>query len=512
MAIILTTMNIITACNKSKSANRPLLSKRKELPGGKSPNILFIMADDLSTQAVSIYKQRYAEVFKTPNLDRIGKEGCVFTNTFATNPICAPSRATILTGQYSQNNGVRGFAESLDKEKNTVPKMLQGAGYETAIIGKWHLREEPQGFNYYNVFYEQGEYFDCPFIEKGSVEWPDAKYPASVKISGHVTDVITDMSIKWIENRDKDKPFALMVHHKAPHGPFNQYDPKYNSFLANVELPVPESLYDDESTRSLGSRNFGNKIYKGDMSTEQGKTAAYQSYQNYVKNYLRLVRGMDDNVGRLLDYLDKEGLSQNTVVVFTSDQGMFLGEHTFSGKRWVYEESIRMPLMIRYPVEIPANSICHDIITNVDFAPMLLDYASLEKTDEMQGRSFRDNALGDRPYDWQTDVYSRYWLHLTHHNVPAQYCIRTDDYKLILFYGLPLDVKTALPGETPAGWELYDLKKDPCEMHNVYNDPDYADVVRQLKQQVLDKKITITDIDSKYPQMTDKIKEADEGN
>jgi arylsulfatase A-like enzyme len=467
----------------------------KVLPApSQRPNILYIMADDCATTALSCYGSRLAPVFKTPNIDSIAQQGVRLTRCFCVNSICVPSRANILTGQHSNKNGCLTLDYQIDPARQTFVKMLQQSGYTTAVFGKWHLGTEPQGFDEYKVVEGQGAYFDPKFLEK-SQTW---KKRPLVERKGYFTDIVTDLSIEWLDKRDNTKPFMLMCHHKAPHGPW-RFHPRHAQLLENVEIPEPPSLLEDKSHRSAGSRDFGKGILKDKPNaTPDERRAAYQAY---MKNYLRCVAAVDENVGRLLDYLKKENLVNNTIVVFTSDQGMFLGEHNYEDKRWMFEEALQMPFVMRLPGEIEPSRTNDDIITNVDFAPTFLDYARRKPDPEMQGRSFRSNLVGKTPADWPTSLYYRYWMHLAHLDVPAHFGVRTKTHKLIFFYGMPLDARGALPRQTPPGWELYDLEKDPQELKNVYQDPAYAETVRQLKAELFRLKKLYGDTDEKYPEL-----------
>ena len=483
----------------------------------KEPNILYIMSDDHACNAISCYGSRLSKVLKTPNIDRIADEGMRLDNCLVTNSICTPSRASILTGKYSQLNGVYTLADDLDRGQQNVAKLLQQSGYQTAIIGKWHLHTKPRGFDYYNVLPGQGVYHDPRFKEKGK-PWQYWEKGGEV-YKGYVTDIITDLSLDWLKNRDKNKPFFLMCHHKAPHASW-EYADRHKHIFDGVEIPEPASLWEDKSHRSPASREYGstisthNKIMnmvsrmeqKGwptgrlDTSGMDEKQKTRAAYQKYLKDYLRCITAVDENVGRLLSYLDKEDLTENTIVIYTSDQGMFLGEHDYSNKRWIFEESLHMPFVVRYPKEISSGEINDDIILNVDFAPTFLDYAKQPMPSDMQGHNFRSNLMGKTPADWRKSMYYRYWMHRAH-DVPAHYGIRTKRYKLIFFYGLPLDAKGARNDPTQPGWELYDLRKDPYELKNVYNDFTYANVVKQLKSQLLHLKEELGDADEKYPEL-----------
>jgi len=484
----------------------------------KSPNILFIMSDDHAAHAISCYGGRLAQIMKTPNIDRIASEGIRLENCFVTNSICTPSRASILTGQYSQLNGVYTLADDFDREQQNVAKLLQQSGYQTAIIGKWHLHTEPSGFDYWNVLPGQGRYYNPLLKEKGK-PWEYGERGGEV-YKGYVTDIITDLSLDWLKNRNKNKPFFLMCHHKAPHGKW-EYAKRHKDLFQNIAIPEPTNLWENKAHRSPGSREYGGTVsshnkYRslvskmeaknwptGQLDTvgmnEEEKTRA--AYQKYLKDYLRCVAAIDENVGRLLAYLNEESLTEDTIIIYTSDQGMFLGEHDYWDKRWIFEESLRMPFLMRYPRQIKSGTVNDDIILNVDFAPTFLGYARKPTPPYMQGESFRTNVAGSTASNWRKSMYYRYWMHRGNLDVPAHYGIRTKRYKLIFFYGLPLDAKGAKKEPTPPGWELYDLEKDPQEMKNVYNDPAYANVTKQLKTELLRLKKNLDDIDEKYPEL-----------
>jgi N-acetylglucosamine-6-sulfatase len=481
------------------------------------PNILYIMSDDHTTNAISSYGGMLKDIMPTPNIDRLANEGVRLDNCLVTNSICTPSRAVILTGKYSHKNGVYTLHDDFDRDQQNVAKLLQKGGYNTAIIGKWHLHTEPSGFDYYNVLPGQGKYHNPILKEKGQ-PWQDHQ-KGGKEYKGYATDVITDLSLQWLKNRKKDKPFFLMCHHKAPHGLW-EYAKRHKHLFESVEIPEPPGLFEDKSHRSDGSREYGrnmlnlagrmNGLKRGkewptgrldttEMNDEQKMKAAYQKY---LKDYLRCIAAIDENVGRLLDYLDAEGLTENTLVIYTSDQGMFLGEHSLYDKRWIYEESLKMPFVARYPKEIKPATVNDDIITNADFAEMFLDYAGLDIPSEMQGRSFRSNLIGKTASDWPDAMYYRYWMQFEGSNVPAHYGIRTKRHKLIFFYGLPLGRKGTTPGWiTQPGWELYDLKKDPRELNNCYSDPKYAKTVNNLKSRLLKLKEQLEDKDQQYPEL-----------
>lgn len=467
----------------------------------EKPNILYIMADDHTTNAISSYGQRYSGIHKTPNIDRLALEGARLANCFVTNSICTPSRATIITGKYGHENGVYTLWDDFDRDQQNVAMLLQEAGYETAIIGKWHLHTQPNGFDYYSVLPGQGKYFDPVFKESG-MEWIDNSKEGNL-CKGYATDVITDKTLEWLgERRDTTRPFFLMCHHKAPHGLW-EYAPRHEHIFDGVTIPEPVSLMEDKSHRSEGSREFGRnmvnlayRMYEGkrgvewptgklDISGMTEEEMIKAAYQKYLKDYLRVVAAIDENVGKVLDYLDSTGLAENTIVIYTSDQGMFLGEHNYYDKRWMFEESLRMPFLIRYPDVIDPGTVCNDMITNLDFAELFLDYAGAEIPDDMQGRSFSSNLQGETPADWRESIYYRYWMHIQGSFVPAHYGIRTDRYKLIHFYGKGLGKKGSTEDWiTPDTWELYDLYKDPYELNNVYDDPEYSAEIPGLEKEL----------------------------
>ena len=449
----------------------------------RRPNILFIMSDDHASHAISAYGSR---INQTPNIDRIAKEGIRFNNCFCTNSICTPSRATILTGTYNHVNNVTTLSSKLDGRLTTFPKLLQEEGYQTAIVGKWHLghggHADPTGFDYWNVLPGQGLYHDPEMIDMGEKK----VYP------GYVTDIITDLSLDWLKERNPEQPFMLMTHHKAPHRPWDP-DEKLMHLYQNTDIPEPETFHDDYSNRASAAREAKMRVDR-DMTDRdlkypvpEGLTSAEEKqwkYQRYIKDYLRCVASIDNNVGRMLDYLDQEGLAENTIVVYTSDQGFFLGDHGWYDKRFMYEESLRMPFVMRYPREIEAGSINDDMILNLDFAQTFLDCTNVDQTDEMQGRSFRPLMNGKTIEDWRTSMYYRYWMHLAHHHVYAHYGLRTHDHKLIYYYADGLGTPGSADDPKPPEWELFDLKKDPHEINSVYDNPDYSEIQAQLTSEL----------------------------
>lgn len=484
------------------------------------PNIIFMMADDHAAQAIGCYGSR---INKTPNLDRLATEGIRFENTFCTNSICTPSRASILTGKHSHKNGVYTLVETLSPNQTTFTELLKENGYYTGVIGKWHLHTKPKGFDYWKVMVEQGRYHDPIYCEKGKGWTRDDEDGTGTVYKGFVTDITTNFGIDFLENRPNDKPFCLLLHFKAPHDQWD-HNEKYNDLYANTKIPEPDNLLDDYSTRGNGIRNCTQKIganhtfYEEETGHLSGKERKKEQYQVYMKKYLRCVASIDENVGRLLNYLDEKGLAENTIVVYTSDQGFFLGEHGLYDKRFMYEESLRMPFLVRYPKEIAPGSVNSDITTNIDFAPTFLEYANISVPDEMQGKSLKPLFNGETPEDWQQSMYYRYWMHGAHFNIPSHYGIRTKDYKLIFFYSRSLgyaydkhypnykgSIEELLIQETEPYWELYDLKNDLHEMNNVYNNPDYSDIVAKLKNELRELKEHYGDTDSQYLEMKEVV-------
>lgn len=491
--------------------------------GGKRPNILFIMSDDHAAPAISAYGGFLSNVAKTPNIDRLAQEGMRFDNCFCTNSICTPSRAAILTGKYNHKCGCRTLDIHFDGSQQTFPKLLQKAGYYTGVIGKWHLGTQPTGFDYYNVLPGQGLYFDPILNEKGMPWWDDEEDAeegegGGKRYKGYVTDIITDLALDFLKDRPNDKPFCLLYQHKAPHDMW-EYDKKHAHLYKDIDIPEPDNLFDDYKNRGQAIKRTTEKIgmeetlflheTQRDQFDDLGekledlppKERKRKAYQYYIKAYLRCVASIDDNIGRVLDYLDKSGLTDNTIVIYTSDQGFYLGEHGLFDKRFMYEESLRIPFLVRYPKEIKPGSVNKDIALNVDFAETFLDYAGQPIPKDMQGRSLRPLLNGKTPEGWRTSMYYRYWMHLPHFRVPGHYGVRTKRYKLIFFYGLPLDAEGAVRRATEPEWELFNLEKDPEEMNNVYNDPAYAKVVKDLKDELLRLKKELGDTDERYPEL-----------
>ncbi len=475
----------------------------------RKPNILFIMSDDHTTQAIGAYGGRLAKLNPTPNIDLLAKRGMRFDRTFCNNSICTPSRASIITGQYPQTNGVLDLTGNIPPKRQYLPIEMKKAGYHTAMIGKWHLKKEPAAFEYYCVLPGQGKYFNPVFRVRGDKPWPRNTI---TRQGQHSSDAITDLSLDWLKNKwNRKRPFFLMHHFKAPHDMFRNA-PRYDSYLADVTIPEPDNLHDQPAKGfgSVASRGYGSGLAKGHESWQLGrrlgidqnlKDREYTSanYQKYLKRYLRCVKGVDDNVKRLISFLRTAGELDNTLIIYTGDQGFFLGEHDLMDKRWMYDEAMRMPFIVHYPKVVKAGSQNDWLINNTDFAPTMLEIAGAKTPDYMQGRSFAAALRGEsRPDDWRTATYYRYWMHLAHRlRVPAHFGIRTDRYKLIFFYGC-----TPAGGQrTPTAWELYDLKKDPFEMQNVYQSRQYAKVVADLKQQLWKTRETLRETDRNYPKI-----------
>ena len=491
----------------------------------RRPNIIVMMTDDHTAQAMSCYGSLLVE---TPNLDRLAREGMLFESCYVSNAISGPSRACILTGKYSHVNGFTDNSRTFDGDQQTFPKLLHDAGYQTAMIGKWHLNSDPQGFDFWSILVGQGEYYSPLFIENGEERIEP----------GYVTDVITDKAIGFLERRDKSRPFAMLYYHKAPH---RNWMPAQRHLGINDDrvFPEPFNLLDDYSGRGSAARGQAMEIGRdmwpewdlklmtpeqlaqsyvletsGDANKDDVSRAndwrssvmQYQAaynrmtpeeranwdrayapriaeyermkgrvsqeeltrwkYQQYMKDYCSVIKGVDENVGRLLDYLEEIGELDNTIIVYTSDQGFFLGEHGWFDKRFMYEECQRTPLLVRYPKAVAAGVRTRALAMNIDLAPTFVDMAGLEVPADMQGRSLKGvlTSGGKTPEAWRTGVYYHYYEYPSWHSVKRHYGVRTNDYKLIHFYN---DVDE---------WELYDLKKDPHEMCNVYNDPGYAPV------------------------------------
>jgi arylsulfatase A-like enzyme len=442
------------------------------------PNILFLMADDHATHAVGAYQGRLAPLDPTPNIDRLARSGLRFRNAFCTNSICTPSRSTLLTGKYSHENGVYKFT-ALDPAQPTFPRLIRAAGYHTAMIGKSHVYSIPEGFDYWSLLPGWGKYHNPDFIEmdgrsaSGLVE--DGKrtnYP------GYCDDVIGDKALAYLKSgRPLDRPFLLFCYFKAPHDDW-QHAERYRNLYETIQIPEPDNLFDDHRGRSdalstttqlVGNAQPGHTFFPEATGHLQGVARKKAQYQVYLKKYLRCVRGIDDNVGRIMGYLQESGLERNTIVVYTSDQGMFLGEHGLYDKRFMYEEALRFPLIVRWPGRVASNSVNDDLVLNVDYAPTLLNIAGLPIPPDMQGRSFLPLLEARRPDDWRSSMYYRYYQ--SHFKTERHVGVRTKTHKLIYFDRL-------------GQWELYDLAADPGEMKNLASDPSRAQLFESLKAEL----------------------------
>ncbi len=469
----------------------------------KRPNILFIMADDHTSQAWGIYGGILSPYVKNSGIKRLASEGVTLDNMFCTNAICVPSRAAILTGKMSHKNGVYTLGDALSPDTLNIAKLLSASGYSTAIIGKWHLKEEPTGFDYYKVLPGQGRYFNPVF--KTAENW-EYGGKGGVEQEGFSTDIIGDESIEWINNQDPDTPFFLMTHFKATHEPFH-YPKRHENLLEDVELPEPVSLYEPYPTEE--GRTFKGQLinnltkrwlqyqadpekfwtdYPGmpfDISGLDSLGIRKKSYQKFVKDFIRCGAAIDDNIEKILSALEQSGKLDNTLIIYTSDQGYFLGEHGFFDKRMMFEESSRMPFVVRYPKDLPQGTRNQNLLMNIDISALLLDYANVSVPSDVQGTSFRnllqkENALG-RKY-----VYYRYWEHSQ--DRPAHFGIRSDRYKLIYYYGQPLGMKSAQQESTPPSWEFYDLKLDPKELKNQFKNPEYKAIIEEMHHDLIQQK------------------------
>ncbi len=452
---------------------------------GSRPNILLIMADDHAPAAFSTYGSK---LNSTPNLDRIAAEGLRLDRCFCTNAICTPARASVHTGKYSHMTGIKTLNDVIDHtQETTVGMLLHDAGYQTAFMGKWHLghggNSDPAGYSFWSVLPVQGKYYDPELREMGE----------TITERGYVTDLLTDKALDWLSQRDEGRPFFLVCAHKAPHDPFQPH-PKHKDLFAAEPIPEPATFHDTYENRAAAAGMATEKVALMHLKNHipdpvpeglsEGEQKAW-NYQSYMRNYLRCVASIDENVGRLLDFLDENQLAEDTIVIYTSDHGFFLGDHGWYDKRFMYEESIRIPFLMRFPRSVQAGITSDCIALNVDFAPTILDYAGLPVPTDMQGRSLRPLAVGRPPSDWRTSMYYRYWMHLAHFNIPAHYGIRTERHKLIYYYGEALGSAGAINEPTPPEWELFDLEADPQEMKNIYHNPGSADLVAELKTDLM---------------------------
>ena len=474
----------------------------------KLPNIVFVFSDDHAYQAIGAYGHAL-KLADTPNIDRIAAGGIRFDRCLVPNSICGPSRATVLTGKYSHTNGYYNNSNStFDGGQATFPKLLRKAGYQTALIGKWHLGGEPTGFDHWHILPGQGIYYNPPMIRDGK----------KVRHEGYVTDLITDFSLEWMDNRDKSKPFLLMCQHKAPH---REWSPalRHLGHDKDRKYPEPETLFDDYSGRGKAEKfqdmtlekTFtkldAKFVYPPGISEKQkvewdayykprneafekakptGKDLVRWRYNRYLHDYLGCIKAVDEGVGKVLDYLEKEGIGENTIVVYSSDQGFYLGEHGWFDKRWIFEESLRTPLLVKWPATIGKKRTNADIVSNLDFAPTLLEAAGIPVPTEMQGASLLPIFKGQTPKSWRKSFYYHYYEHPATHTVARHYGVVTDRYKLVRFYEPEFDY-----------WELFDSKTDPLELKSVYDKPDYAGVKKELELELvrLRKELKVPDPD-----------------
>ncbi len=517
----------------------------------KRPNILYIMSDDHAYQAISAYGSDVSRYAPTPNIDRIAREGMRFDRSFVENSLSSPSRACLITGLYSHQNGQQQLLEGIDSTRTFFSELLQRVGYQTAMMGKWHLLCRPKGFDRYHVLNDQGTYFNPVFMSETS----GGKY---IREEGYATDLITDHAIDFLEHRDTSRPFCLMVHHKAPHRSWFP-DVKHLGMYDNVDFPLPETLWDDYSTRgsaahtqkmqidrdmelaldlkvdSLGrpvdrfnstiaeygrlnpeqraayEKYFGARYERFQHDSLTGKDLVVWKYQTYLRDYLSVIHSVDENVGRLLKYLDEHGLAENTIVVYASDQGFYMGEHGWFDKRFMYEESMRTPLVIRYPREIQAGSVSSEMVQNIDYAPTFLEYAGVKQPKEMTGRSlrklFKHTANNSKKIHWRKSLYYHYYDYPAWHLTRKHDGVRTDRYKLIHFYGkggaraLTENRYQQQEGTREYNsyrwmaqsgyitddpdidyYELYDLQEDPNELNNIYGKPGTERITKRLKR------------------------------
>lgn len=526
-----------TVCAVTLAGCSPSGSKQE-----RRPNIIVIMTDDHTTQAISCYGSALTQ---TPNLDRIAKEGMRFDNCYVSNAVSGPSRACILTGKLSHINGFTDNSQTFDGDQPTFPKLLHEAGYQTAMIGKWHLNSDPQGFDWWSVLIGQGEYYSPDFKENGKV----------IRERGYVTDIITEKAINFIEHRDPSKPFAMLYYHKAPHRNWMPA-PRHMGIYNDTTFPEPATLFEDYANRgaaaretmmeianhmwpdwdlkvatheelegmidetraadankadvaganrsgdglkklraaynrmsdeekALWDRAYADRIHEYRTSNLQGRELVSWKYQQYLRDYLATCKSVDENVGRLLDYLAQIGELDNTIVVYTSDQGFFLGEHGWFDKRFMYEECQRTPLLVRYPKAVKAGSVSKALCMNIDFAPTFLDMAGIAVPTDMQGRSLRPilEHEGEQPKEWRKGVYYHYYEYPSWHMVKRHYGVRNERYKLIHFYN------------DADYWELFDLQEDPHELVNRYDDPAYANVRNEMMQLLTDLQTEYKDLD-----------------
>lgn len=533
-------------------------AQQKAAAATQRPNIVYIMCDDHAFQCISAYGSPISKLAPTPNIDRIAERGMRFDRAFVENSLSTPSRACLMTGLYSNQNGQRQLGEGIDTTRTFFTEQLQQAGYQTAVVGKWHMGCDPKGFDYYHIYNDQGQYYNPQYRGTDT----DGKY---IVEEGYSTDLTTDHALSFIEHRDTNKPFCLLLHHKAPHRNWLA-NTKYFGMYDNVTFPMPETFYDDYETRDSAVRTQKMSITK-DMRWEQdfkvpemldtanadswdsylslmnevnrmnpeqriawgkyyfprnrrllearltGKELDEWKYQNYIRDYMSVIKSVDESVGRVLDYLDSHGLTDNTIIVYTSDQGFYMGEHGWFDKRFMYEESLRTPLLIAYPGHIQPGTVCNKLVQNIDYAPTFLDLAGISKPKELPGRSLTPLfKVGDKVKGWRNSIYYHYYDYPTYHMVRKHDGVRTDRYKLIHFYGAGgldavkenkyqrqpgtrehgcMTYLTSLgyfePKDSAVNYnELYDLQADPHELNNLYGKPGYEKITKQLQKQLTD--------------------------
>lgn len=476
------------------SAAAPLAAEAAAPDAGPSrPNIILIFSDDHALQAIGAYGSK---INQTPAIDRLAREGMLFRNCYVGNSICGPSRATILTGKYSHLHRFVRNGNQFDGSQPTLPKYLQAAGYQTALIGKWHLVSDPTGFDHWDILIGQGPYYNPPMIRNG----------VRHEHTGYTTHIITDKTLHWLQQeRDPSRPFFLMYQHKAPHRDWAPH-PDYFHLYEDQDIPEPETLFDDYWDRGLPARTqdmtIAHSLTRKDLklippdnlTPEQlaawnafyePRNAAFRAanlkacdlvrwkYQRYIKDYLRVVAAMDDQIARVLDYLDQSGLSQNTIVVYSSDQGFFLGEHGWFDKRWIYQESVKTPLIIRWPGVAKPGSVNTDIVSILDLPETFLDAAGVPIPQDMQGRSLRPVLAGQTPLDWRQSWYYHYYEYPGSHNVRRHYGVVTKDFTLAHFYEPEVN-----------SWEMYDHARDPQQIRNVADLPEYAAQRKVLEEEI----------------------------
>ena len=498
-------LTVLIGCKDNASEEK----KAEKTAVNQKPNIVFIMADDHAVKAISAYGSEIGKLAPTPNIDRLAKNGAIFNQNYNTNSLCGPSRAVILTGKHSHQNGFRMNGERFDNTQQTLPKILQQNGYQTAVIGKWHLSDEPTGFDYWKILDDQGKYYNPDFITAED----------TTRVTGYAQDLITDYSIDWMKQRNEEQPFFLMVHHKAPH---RNWMPalRHTTLYDSVEFPLPDTYFPDfenqqaaeeqlqtiyedmyeghdlKLSKHKGTDSLAANPWKDDferMTAEQkekwnaayrpkndafwekdlhGKDLAKWKGQRYLREYMATIASVDESVGRILDYLEAQDLDENTLVVYTSDQGFYLGENGWFDKRYMYETSFRMPLLMQFPKEIEAGSVISEMTQNLDFAPTFLDMAGIEIPEDMQGISFKKVLYGEEAEIGRDAIYYHYYDFPAFHMVKRQYGIKTDRYKLIHFYD---DIDT---------WEFYDLEKDPKEQNNLIDAEEYQAEVKMMHQKL----------------------------